>query len=255
VERLDLKSRVRVRLGDVTIEIERIDPGATTIELKAAALGRDRRRGLGFIALCLIAALGAFSVQTALDPSFWNPWNKTRGAALGSAALGGVVGTTVLAFGLFVFYKALGRRVRPADTFAVLASVAWLFPLFSGLKYLLYYVLDPAVLEGFGSWLSGIPSTIAVVAVASARARTPRPWVLRSLVAIATLSFLAASGWIQAQTAAKTGAPWKDFAVQAPLFGFTGPAGDLDSVMRSVSATAGRARARAAEVEVAQRDQ
>lgn len=251
--RVPLTSKMRFHVGDATIEIEPVLGDAATVELKTPLRVEERRRGALHHVLCALSVACATGLTMCLDTETWSPWNNNRAATLVSGVMGGAAGTVLVGLGLFVLYKALGRRLRLADVFHTMALIAWIFPIAAAVEYLLYYALSPSALGRITPWLYTL--SMVVVTVAIAGIRRARSW--RFVVGIAGLALagLAALDWVQATTAQKNGEPAADFTVQAPLGSWTGPVVSLDDYWKRVSQATRDAEQKAAQVEAAQREE
>lgn len=244
---------LRARLGNVTIEVEHAPDDAPTIEIAVREAGADRRRGPAHVVAAALSAGVSVAAASAIDPAFWSPWNKARGIALLGDGLMGVAGAVGLGLALFVIYKALGRRVRIADTFSATAWASVLLLVTAALRYLLYYAVTPGTLSDVGPAFTGVSAAIAVAILAGVR-RSPFSWRFSGGIAAGTLAGLALTNWIDAQTKVRNGVPWADFSVQAPLGSITGSARSLDDFLTNAGAVARRAHERAAEIEAEQRE-
>lgn len=251
VERETIADRRRARLGSTIVEFEVVPADAPTIEMAPIAHASERRRGPAFHAACLGAIGFALAASFALEPGFWSPWNKTRTVTFVGGVLGGVVVGVVMALGLFVVYKALGRRVRVADVLGALARTSWLAPAAALIVYGLYYVTQPATLVALKGLIDAVPAIASFTILAGVRRATSSRAYTAAVASAAGIAYLT-YGWIGAQTAARTGQPARDFAVQAPLGGWTGPASSLDDLWSDVAAAADRAQKHAARVAEAQ---
>jgi hypothetical protein len=186
----------------------------------------------------------------AINPAFWSPWNKGRGAQL----LGhGIAALVVLPLGaalLFVLLRAFGRRLRLADTLRTVGLVMWLWPLAAAFGYLAYYALPSAWLGWLGLLSRIAAGALSVAALASVR-RVPAR-LFASAWAIATTLVVGGVVWTWALAAERTGQPSQDFHVQAPLLGAIGPAVELDDFLGEVGTLAAETAADAERVRLKQ---
>jgi len=245
VQEIPLDRRVVCRAGRVVLEVEAVSD-APTVELDAREWHRfQRRRPLLHPLLYLLGGVAGVAVATVVDPSFWSPYDHTRWVALAGIALGSALLLAIMAGGLFVVLKALGRQVRMADTMRALALLSWLGPLVSLLMLAAYYPLSSSAL----SWLDSVTTTVVitamVVTLASVRrerltARFVLGWAGGTLLVLAAI----ASAWSVSRK--QDGSPSVDLRVQAPLAGYAGRAGSLSEYLADVRGASSRAE-RAAE--------
>jgi hypothetical protein len=247
IDRFAIAGSRRARLGSSVVEIEVVAADAATLEMTPLAQVAERRRGPAFHAAALGAIGLALATSFALEPGFWSPWNKTRGVSLVGAVLGGVILGIVMALGLFVVYKALGRRVRVADALGALAWTAWLSPAAALAAYGLYYVTQPATLVTLKGWIDAVPAIASFTILAGVRRPLRSRGFTAAVAAAETVAYLT-YGWISSQTAARTGQPARDFAVQPPLGSWTGPTSSLDDLWTDVASASDRATKNAARV-------
>ncbi len=239
VQEVALDRRVVCRVGRVVLEVEPVSD-SPTIEVDAREWRRfQRRRSLLHPLVYLLAGVAGVAVSTALDPSFWSPYDHTRWVGLAGVALGSALGLCVLAAALFVVLKALGRPVRMADTLRAFALLTWLGASVSLLTLAAYYPLSPSALSWLDSGMTAVVITIAVVTVASVRreplsARFVLGWAGGTLLVLAAV----ASAWSVSRK--QDGPANVDLRVQAPVGGYAGRAGSLDDYLGAVRSAATR---------------
>lgn len=253
VESVAVAGRLRCLVGAVEVEIEEAAADITQ-EIRLHDWRRfERRRGvrayLGYLALGVLGWLAGVIAE----PGFWSPWEKARGIAAFEQALGALVSLPVLSLLLLVLFRALGRRVRLADTLRALALLVWLLPLAQVLGFLAYYVLPSSALPPLRAALG-----MALGAWAAARLaaiRRVRPSLrLRVAWALAVVAIAAGFAFASRLSAQRAGQPDLDFHVQAPLFGYAGRAVSPDDYFAAFSAIATQAAEQAAAQRAAGKD-
>jgi FHA domain-containing protein len=251
VSALPLAGPTRCRLGRVELEIEPLDADAPTIELALDDLRPERRRGVAdhvrYLGLGIVGWLGAVT----LDPQLWSPWNRNRAGSLLGHGISAFITLPVFALVLLIALKAVGRRVRLADTLLALARVIWLWPLSFATTFLLYYVLSSAALDALRFVIGLLVGVVAVVMLVSVRRPGPSR-LFRTAWALGTAVILFGIAWTFRLAAERTGQPSLDTHVQIPLGSWPGRAESLDAYFTQVTAEAEQASAEAEAVRVRQ---
>jgi len=234
-ERLELRGRVRCRLGRVELELEPVSD-APTEEIDAGEWRRYEQRRSGLHALGYLAsAVAAWLALEVLAPGFWSPLGERRGLQLAGSAVGGVIAIGACAFGLLVALRAVGRRVRIADALQGLARVAWVWPGAALLGLLSYYLLTPDAHVSVVGWIHGAATALTVGLIAVIRRSGPglRVGLAWGIVGAAVYAGL---GLTEAAEQTAAGAIEVSYVVQAPIAGWTGPAVDADAYFARVEA-------------------
>jgi len=241
VREIRLGGTVRCRVGRTEVELEEVSD-APTIEISAAEWQRlNRRHGLLHHVVSLALGVAGWATFTALQPQFWSPWNKQRWVAVLSSMLGAFIIVPVLAFGLLVVLKAVGRAVRVSDTLRVVALLTWLAPLSLLAEIPAYYVLSSSG-RGALSELVGL-LVIVIVVVAGASVRRPRPrfkfTLAWTLAVVATfVGFRVVSSFAER----RSGAPSVDYRVLPPVAGWAGRSETVDDLLADIQRAADSAR-------------
>lgn len=252
VSQVALDERLRCRLGQVELEIERLKD-APTLELRARDLDVERRRSAGAHAGYLALGVVGWLALEVAEPAFWSPWDQNRSVKLfGSAIAALLLLPLVSAIGLVVL-KAFGRKLRIADTLQAVARLPWLLLVVFAAGYSSYYPLSS---DGHGSFrlLLGLVATVAGVLLLVSVRRSGPSRLFRAGWALAVAAVFVAIAATWSLTQEKSGEPSLDFRVQAPLLGWAGAAGSLDAYFERVQASAASARSAAEAVRVRQAD-
>ncbi len=240
---------LRVWLGRAEVEIESLGLEATQ-EVRAQDRPHpERRRGLTHHFAYLAAGVAALLALTVASAGYWSPLSEERPLSLAVSAIVGVVAIPIVAFGLLIVLKAIGRRVRLADALLALAGVAWLLPTIALLSIVSYYALGPEGHGAFDGFAAVAGVVVAVVFLAGIRRRGPnaRFRLAWGLGASAVLAATAAAG---SSCSERMGSPSVNYNAQPPVLGWTGPRVDFDRHLAQVrkAAAAAAADAEAARV-------
>jgi hypothetical protein len=235
---------IRCWLGAVLIEVVALS-AETTLELRRGDLGElEQRRTvvnhLGYVALGMLAWLAG----QVIEPSFWSPWQQNRSVGLLQNTLGAAAGIPIFAFVLLGVLKAVGRRIRLADTLRAVALVLLVGAGLRALALAVYYALPSPAYGTVNGLLTGLTTVIIFSYLAGVRRSPSRRFRLVWALAIAALSLgLVATARLAAR---RTGVPAVDHHVQMPLGGVVGPSRDVDAYLHRVEEAA-RTAADAAE--------
>lgn len=237
---------LRVWLGRVEVEIEPLSPEATQEVRLQDRPHPERRRGLARHVGYLVAGVAALVAFTVANAGYWSPLSEERSLSLVVAALLGVILIPLVALGLFIGLKAVGRKVRLADTLHAVAGVAWLLPAIALLSILSYYSLSP---EGHGAFMGLLALAAAVVAIVflvGVRHRGPNGR-FRLAWGLGTSAVLAAIAGAGASCSERFGTPSVTYDAQPPVLGWTGPKVDLETHLARMRAAASAAAGEAEE--------
>ena len=248
-----LASVLHCQLGAVALELERLSPADTgafsLLELRRAERRSSIARPLGSLAV----GLAGFLIGTVAEPSFWSPYQKSRGLELSGQALGFLVMLLLGAFGLLIVLKAAGRTVRMADTLAACARVVWLWPAVILLRSASYYALGAGAHSFVREAL--LPNLAAALGVATLAA-VCRPGTSRRFRlawAVAILAVATAFEINEGLAARRAGTPALDQAVMPPVGTWTGPSVPEDAFVEAFGRESAEAARDAAGVEERQR--
>jgi hypothetical protein len=243
---------LRCRFGLAELEVESLE-GEVTQEVRVDAWPLvERRRTAGDHLKYLLAAVAGWLVSAAANPELWSPWNKNRAGTLLGHLLAALVVVPMLSFALLVALKAAGRPVRIADTLHASARLAWVWPAFSGLSFISYYVF-PSDAHGFFQGLLAVLATAGSLAYAATLRRRPAAGV-RMAWAAAIAAILVGIAWTGTLASRRAGSPSLDYHVQVPLAGYPGRTVELTPYLDRVREAARKAARSAEEVRVRQED-
>lgn len=222
----------------VTIEIEPV-PDGPTLEIPASSWRpRDERRcGVGACLASLAVGVAGILAGSLVEASFWSPWNHSRWVGLVRAGIVSALALPLVAGGLFLVLKVIGRRVRMADTMRALGRLAWLVPALGIASLAGYYPLSPSQFALFEGVLVALVAAVSVAVLASVR-REPRSLAFTSGWAGAVLLVIAGLATLASMSDRQRGEPSVDLGLQAPLAGYAGRAETLDDYLRAIRSAA-----------------
>lgn len=235
---------IRCWLGGVLVEVAALSSDATQ-EIRAADVHEleQRRTAVDHVKYVVLGIAGWMAGQV-MDADFWSPWQQNRAVSLLQNTLGAAVGIPIAAFVLLGVLKAVGRRIRIADTLRAVAVVIAVPVGLQALTFAAYYATTDTAYGVVDGLLSGLAAVFIVTYVASVRRRPSRRFRLLWATALAVLVVgLSATTRLAAR---RTGTPAVDHHVQMPLGRLVGPSRPIEPYLERVNEAA-QAAARAAE--------
>ena len=235
--------RLRARLGLCEIEIDEVMEDATQPVSLEDLHRLDQRRTPLTWAKYLTIAISALTLETALWPEFWSPWNSERVVSVvwqSAAALAAMLVAGSIVLGLL---RAASRKARMADVLQHFAAYAWLLPLAALASLLGYYFVSDGLATWLRFWLPAFAG-VAFLSQAAAIRRPPPSLRFRCLWAAAALLIFAGFEFTRSYAERRMGEPRMDHAVQSPLPGVgPGRAVSFDEYSASVEAAGKRSEA------------
>lgn len=235
---------IRCWIGGVLIEVDRLS-GDVTQEIRAEDVAdlEQRRTVADHLKYVVLGVAGWIAIQV-MEGDFWSPWQQNRAVSLLQNTLGAAVGVPIAAFVLLGVLKAVGRRIRIADTLRAVAVVIAVAAGLQALAFVSYYATTATIYSVVSGLISGLMTVFMVTYAASVRRRSSRRF--RVLWATAVSVLVLGMGATTRLAARRTGTPAVDHYVQMPLGRVVGPSRAIEPYLERVEAAA-QAAAQAAE--------
>jgi hypothetical protein len=235
---------IRCWIGGVLVEVAALSTDDTQ-EIRAEDVHdlEQRRTVADHVKYVVLGIAGWIAIQL-MDGDFWSPWQQNRAVTLLQNTLGAAAGVPVAAFVLLGVLKAVGRRIRIADTLRAIAIVIVVSVGMEALTFFAYYATTATAFGVVSGLLSGLWTVFMVTYLAGVRRKASRRFRILWATALAVLVLgMTATTHLAAR---RTGAPAVDHHVQMPLAGLVGPSRPVDRYLARVG-EATQAAARAAD--------
>lgn len=235
---------IRCWIGSVLVEVVALS-GDVTQEIRAGEVeDLERRRTVVDHVKYVLLGIAAWIALSVMDGDFWSPWQQNRAVSLLQNTMGAAIGIPIAAFVLLGVLKAVGRRIRIADTLRAVAVIIAVSAGVQALTFLAYYVTTATAFGVVSGLLSGLTTVFVITYAASVRRRPSRAFRLLWAGAVAIL--VVGLGATIRLAARRTGAPAVDHHVQVPLGRIVGASRPIEAYLERIDA-ATQAAARAAD--------
>jgi hypothetical protein len=138
-----------------------------------------------------------------------------------------------ISFSLMLILRALGRKLRLADTLQAFTNTIWAFTALSLVSIGCYYLLPVSILQPILGILFVVAIVWTMVSLAELR-RTKKTFVFRLTWAVATLTLLLSIEGIYYYGAKVRGEPNTDYLMLPPIKGYAGISNSLERYYSNV---------------------